>query len=47
LDEQNKGNEEHDKRLDAIMNFFSQNYEGQLPIELTMFNPSPIVFNTP
>ncbi|XP_027923168.1 uncharacterized protein LOC114181044 isoform X3 [Vigna unguiculata] len=28
LDEQNKRNEERDKRLDAIMNFFSQNYQG-------------------
>ncbi|QCD89912.1 hypothetical protein DEO72_LG4g864 [Vigna unguiculata] len=42
LDEQNKRNEERDKRLDAIMNFFSQNYQGQLPPELTMFNPAPV-----
>ena len=28
LDEQNKRNEERDKRLDAIMNFFSQNYQS-------------------
>jgi len=44
LDEQNKRNEERDKRLDAIMNFFSQNYQGQLPPELTMFNPAPVMF---
>ncbi|XP_027912184.1 uncharacterized protein LOC114180603 [Vigna unguiculata] len=42
LDEQNKRNEERDKRLDAIMNFFSQNYQGQLPPGLTMFNPAPV-----
>jgi len=34
LDDQNKGNEECDKRLDAIMNLFSQNYQVQLPPEI-------------
>jgi len=38
LDEQNKRNEERDKRLDAMMNLFSQNYQGQFSLELTMFN---------
>jgi len=46
LDEQNKRNEERDKRLDAIMNLFSQNYQGQLPPELIMFNPAPVMFQT-
>ena len=46
MDEQNKRHEEHDKRLDAIMNFFSQNYQGQFPPELTMFNPTPVMFKT-
>jgi len=28
------------------MNFFSQNYQGQLPPELTMFNSAPVMFKT-
>ncbi|XP_020216775.1 uncharacterized protein LOC109800403 [Cajanus cajan] len=42
LIEQNKKFEERDKRFEAMMNFFAQNYQGQLPFDSSMFNNSPV-----
>ncbi|KAL2326176.1 hypothetical protein Fmac_025234 [Flemingia macrophylla] len=42
LIEQHKRFEERDRRFEAMMNFFAQNYQGHLPSNLAMFNNPPV-----